>query len=93
MANSTSGKKVTVRSMINFLAYVAIIFIGLSLMISRLFSGNLGSVGAALEIIAQILSYVLVGYFSFLYVKGKNNWVHYLVWSLAVVLVIVSFVL
>ena len=91
MANSTGTKKITLKSIINFLAYVAIIFIGLSLIISKVFGSNLGSIGVALEIIAQVLSYLLVAYFSFLYVKGKNNWVHYLVWSLALVLIIVSF--
>lgn len=86
-------KKFTLSMVINFLAYVAIIFIGLALIFGYIFKDKATSVSAAFELIANIISYLLVAYFSFLFVKSKRHWAHYLVWAIALTLIVVSIVL
>lgn len=88
----TTGKKLTFAAVINFLAYVAIIFIAVALIAGKIIGAG-SNIAIALTTIAQAISYALVGYFSFLYVRGKRNWVHILVWCLSVTLIVVGLVL
>jgi len=88
----STKKKFTIGSVINFIAFVAIVFIGLAWVISKIFDAS-GSIAQALNLIAQVLSYTLVGYFSFLYVNSKRNWIYILVWAVALTLIVVSFVI
>ncbi len=89
---TTTKKKFTMNGIVNFLAYVAIIFIAVALIAGKLI-GEGSNIALALTTIAQAISYALVGYFSFLFVRGKRNWVHILVWAVAVTLIVVSLVL
>lgn len=93
MSTTTTTRKTNLKNIMNFIAYIAIVFIGVALIISYIFKSNQGAISQALNTISQILSYLLVAYYSFGYVKGKRNWVHILVWSIAVALIILSLVL
>lgn len=86
-------KKSGFKNIMNFLAYIAVIVIGLALIFSLIFKTNQGEIAKALSLVSQILSYLLVAYYSLMYVKTKRNWVHYLIWAIAVGLIVVSLVL
>ena len=60
MANNNSN-----RSLINLVAFVALIFIGIALIISRI--GFSGDFPAALQTIASVLAYVTVAFCAFIY--------------------------
>jgi len=78
----------------NFLAYVAIIFVGIALIISLIFNWADGSaeVARAFEIIANLLAYIAVGFYSYFYARSKRNIWFLIAWVVAVVLIIVFFV-
>lgn len=90
---NTTTKKASFKGIMNFLAYIAVIFIGVALIIGQIFKSKQGAVAEALNTISQILSYLLVAYYSLIYVKSKRNWVHFVVWAVAVTLIVVSLIL
>ena len=93
MANETPKKsRPTFKSFINLLAFVALVFIGLSLVLGLIFKDT-GSIAVAFNTIAQVLSYMLVAYFSFLYVRTKRHWAYYVAWAVAITLIVVIVVL
>jgi len=82
--------------LMNFIAYIAIIFIGIALMLAWLFRDGGGELTRALQLIAQILAYAVVAYYSFMYARRKQErkqiW-FLIAWAAAVVLIIVFVIL
>ena len=88
MSNGTkSGFKV----FINFLAFIALVFVGVSLILTKLIGVN--DVTNALELIAQIIAYSMVAFYALIFAKSKRNWIFILLWVVSVTLIIVSFFL
>ena len=81
--------------LMNFIAFCAVLFIGLALMIAWIFSES-GQFAGALNLIAQILAYIVVAYYSFMYAhrKWERKRVWFLIaWVAAVVLIIIFVIL
>ncbi len=77
--------------LINLSAFVAVILIGLSLILSKI--GALGSVANAFLVIANVIAYLVVSVVSFFYVANKKNVWLWVVWIISIVLIILFYVL
>lgn len=75
--------------LINLCAFVAVILIGLSLIFAKI----IPSVAGAFSTIAQVISYVVVSVVSFFYIAHKKNVWLWVVWIIAIVLIVVGVVL
>lgn len=98
MSNNAGSKK-SLTGVFNFLSFIAISLIGVALVIALILhligvqgNGSIGQLSAAIKLVAQIISYILVSYYSFLYVKTKRHWAYWVVWAVALVLIIVSLI-
>ncbi len=93
MANNNSTNNW--RHFINFLAYVAVIMIGLALALSFVL-GKLGvssSVCGSLITIANALAYIIVSISAFYYSRSKRNFWVFILWLVATILIIVFMIL
>ena len=93
MSNNTSSAK-PVKSagwFINFIGFIAVICVGISLLLSKV--GLTGSVSNAFATIANVISYVILVTISCFYVARKRNIWLWVVWAIAVILIIVAFFL
>jgi hypothetical protein len=86
---TTSGDKVR---FLNTLAYVAVIAVGIALLLSYIFDGSNGGLPGALTLIANILSYIVVACYSFVYARSKNVW-WVIAWMTAITLITVFTIL
>ena len=79
----------------NFVAFIAIIFIGVALFISWLPFVNDTSVASALQVIANVLAYITVAFYAFIYAQRK--WERKQIWFMialiaSLVLIVLSFI-
>jgi TM2 domain-containing membrane protein YozV len=82
------------KSIFSFIAFLAVAFVGVALFLSAL--GILGGAAGALQTIAQILSYVVVAFYSFAYAYGKSDRKHpwyLIIWAIAVVLIVLAYII
>lgn len=79
------------RSFVNLCAYIAIVMIGVALILSKIISGS--EVVAALNIIANVLSYIIVGIAAYCYAASKRNFWYFAIWLVAIVLIVVFYFL
>ncbi len=79
------------KSVVNFLAYIAIAFIALSLVLQVIFGHftNLAKVGDAMSIIAQVIAYAITAVFAFYYAKNRKK----LGWMIAYIIFVVVIVI
>jgi len=77
----------------DFLAYIAIIFIGIALLISAIL--NEGQFTRALELLANILAYIVVAFCAFFYAfRSRRNQVWYIVaYFVAITLIVIFLIL
>ena len=80
----------TIKTFINFMAFLAVIFVGIALILKKFL--NPGELTTALETIAQIISYAIVGIYAFSYARSKRNLLFIIIWIVAVVLIIISYI-
>ena len=83
------------RHFVNFLAYIAVIMIGVALALSFLL-GKLGvnaTIAGYISKIAQALAYIIVCIASFYYARSKRNIWFFILWLIATVLIVVFVVL
>lgn len=80
---------------VNFIAYLAIAFIALALLLELIFSkvGLSSSVTVAMNTIAQVIAYAITAVFAFFFAKEKKNVWWMLSYIVAVILIIVMIVL
>ena len=76
------------RSIINFLAFVATVCIGISLALSKI-----GSISGIFRSLAEIISYSLTAITAFFYVVYKRHWLYYVIWIVCVALIVVLLIL
>ena len=82
------------KQVVNFLAYLAIVLIGATLLLNFIL-GKLGvsaQVVDATALVAQCLAYVITAIFAFLYAKSKKNFGFMIAYVVAVVLIIIMIV-
>ncbi len=77
--------------LMNLCAFIAVILIGVSLILSKL--NILGQVSGAFLIIANVVSYIVVSVISFFYVANKKNVWLWIVWIVSIVLIVLYYVL
>lgn len=83
----SSSKKLDFNQVMGFFAFVAILFIGISLLITNI--ADKASI-ALIKSIATYAMYVVLGVLSFYYCSTKNNPIWFGVWGVAVVILIVA---
>lgn len=82
-------------SILNVLSYFSVVFVGIALLLSWVFSkigGGLGPVVGALNILAQVMAYIVVAFHSYGFARARGTW-WLVVWAVAVVLIVVFLVL
>ena len=79
----------------NFMAFCSVVLIGIALLLAWIFSGN-GQVANAFTLIANILAYIVVAYYSFSYAsrKWQRKQIWFLIaWVASVVLIVIFMIL
>jgi len=82
----------------NFVAFVAVVLLGISLMLAHIFKSN-GDVKRAFDTIALVMASLVVAFYSFFYAwsRSRKVWygqlLHMLIWVAAVVLIVVFILL
>ena len=81
-------------SILNVLSYCSVVFVGIALLLSWLLSvfDVTASVVNALNVLAQVMAYIVVACHSFGYARARGTW-WLVAWAVAVVLIVVFLVL
>lgn len=79
---------------LNVLSYLSVVGVGIALLLSWILNvvGMTAQVVGALNILAQVLAYIVVACHSFGYAQARGRW-WLVVWAVAVVLIVVFLVL
>ena len=93
MSNKTSQAKAVKSSgwLINLCAFIAVIFIGVSLILTKV--GLSGKISGALSTLAQAISYLIIIVSSFFYIRFRKNVWLWVTWAVSVVLIVLYFIL
>lgn len=83
--------KFSFRSFANLMAYIAVVLVGAALLIQAVLKGN--QVAAAFKMVADVIAYVMLAISSFSYAKSRRNVVFIIIWIVAVVLIVVSYII
>lgn len=83
------------KGFVNFMAYIAIAFIAVALILGKIFSavGLSSTVIGALNLIAQIIAYTITAVFAFYYAKSRKHIAWMICYIIFVVAIIVFLVL
>ena len=78
------------RQVVNFLAYIAIAFIAVALILGKIFSavGLSSAVINALSLIAQVIAYTISAVFAFYYAKSRRS----IGWMIAYVIFVIAII-
>lgn len=87
MTKKTSGGW---RSILNLLAYIAIVCIGIALLIGKIGGASLAG---AFEKVASILAYLVTAVSAFYFAASRRHWAYYVIWIVCVVLIVVLMVI
>ncbi|MCL2756010.1 MAG: hypothetical protein FWE45_03070 [Firmicutes bacterium] len=92
MSKSSSGRG-RGSALLNLLSFIAVVFVGIALLISLIFNwaGGSESVSGAFSTIASVLALIVVGFYSFIYVRARRNLVMWIFWVVAVVLIVLYY--
>ena len=83
--------KFSMKSFASLMAYIAVVLVGLALLIQSIFKGN--QVASAFKIVADVIAYVMLSFYSFAYAKSRRSIVYIIIWIVAVVMIVVSYVI
>ncbi len=83
------------KSLVNFLAYVAIALIAVALILGWLFGavGLSSAVVSAMQTVAQVIAYAITAVFAFYYAKSRKNIGWMIAYIIFVIAIIVFFIL
>ncbi len=83
------------KGFVNLLAYFAVAFIAVALILTKIFSGfgKLALITSALELIAQVIAYSITAVYAFYFAKSKKHIAWMICYVLFVIAIIVFFVL
>ena len=79
------------RKIINFLAFIAIFFIGIVLLINWIFGAKMPTVTTTLVQIATIIAFFVTCVNAFYFVRSKRNGVYLLLYIIAIILIAVCY--
>ena len=83
------------KGFVNFVAYIAIAFIAVALILGKIFAavGLSSTVIGALNLIAQVIAYTITAVFAFYYAKSRKHIAWMICYILFVIAIIVFLVL
>ncbi len=83
------------KSVVNFLAYIAIAFVAVALILAKVFDwiGGMANVVSAMTLIAQIIAYAITAVFAFYYAKNRKKMGWMIAYVIFVVIIIVFLIL
>lgn len=83
------------KGFVNFMAYIAIAFIAVALILGKIFAavGLSSTVIGALNLIAQVIAYTITAVFAFYYAKSRKHIAWMICYILFVIAIIVFLVL
>ena len=87
MTKKTSGGW---RSILNLIAYIAIVCIGVALLIGKIGGTTLAG---SFEKVASILAYLVTAVSAFYFAASRRHWAYYAIWIVCVVLIVVLMVI
>ena len=87
MANNSVGFK----KFLNLLAFIAIIAVAVALLMGMIFTTNT-SVVSALKLVAECIAYLVTAIYAFYYIYSMRNTAVTIVYFVAVIIIIVSFI-
>lgn len=92
---STSSKKTNTGFIINICSYVAVCVGGLALFISMILSrvGISASFVGAMQTLANAIAWAVVSFLSFRYIRRRHKLWMWIVWVIAVVMIILGIIL
>lgn len=78
------------KGFVNFMAYIAIAFIAVALILGKIFAavGLSSTVIGALNLIAQIIAYTITAVFAFYYAKSRKH----IAWMICYILFVVAII-
>ncbi len=78
------------KGFVNFLAYIAIAFIAVALVLGKILSavGLSSSVISALNLVAQVIAYTITAVFAFSYAKSRKH----IGWMIAYILFVIAII-
>ena len=84
------------RNVFNFVAFVAVVLIGVALLLAGV--GLDGKLADAFRIVAEIMAYVVVIFYSFFYAwsRSRRNYsqvIHLCIWAAAFILILIMIIL
>ena len=90
MANKNKGA-----SIMDMLSFVAVLVGGITLLVVRVlgFVGISASITTTLDAIANIIGWVILCLLSFNYIKTRKSTLMWVLWAVAVVMIVVSYIL
>ncbi len=82
------------KGFINFLAYIAIAFVAVALILARIFSwvGLSSSLISAMTLIAQVIAYSITAVFAFYYAKSRKS-IGWMIAFIVFVIIIIVFLI
>ena len=83
------------KGIVNFLAYIAIAFVAVALVLARIFSwvGLSSNLIGAMTLIAQIIAYAITAVFAFYYAKSRKSIGWMIAFIIFVIIIIVFLIL
>lgn len=86
----------TMKRIFNFISFIALTLVGVALLLAYFIKTN--TISNALQTIAQVLAYVVVMYYAFVYAwsrssKNSRRLVHMIIWAISAVLVVLFVIL
>lgn len=81
----------SLKSFANFMAFVALMFIGIALILTKIIGA--GAVVNALQLVSEIIAYCMVSISAFYYARSKRNLLFLILWIVAIVLIVVSYII
>lgn len=79
------------KGIINFFAFVAIALVGVALLLANI--GLNGNISSALTLVANLLAYFITAIAGFYFVKNKNNVWYWVIYAVAIVLIVISYII
>lgn len=83
--------KLNWKSFANILSYIAVVLVGVALLVQALIKGN-SEISGIIKMIADIIAYVILVMCSFTYAKSRRSVVFLIIWIIAVILIVVSYI-
>ncbi len=83
------------KSFVNFLAYIAVAFIAVALILTKIFNALdvSNTITGALTLVAQVIAYAITAVFAFYYAKSKKHIAWMICYILFVIAIIVFLIL